>query len=165
MQWGGHDKTDLQYQARGCGHSMVTRHACTKLGLKDLGLFREKRLSWLFERQMVQSEQHVIYRLMTGNNMPWRTTAVSEHSDSQPPKRNTLKSGVKSAMRAATQLASYLEGPLTWIMSLRLHVNQTRNDDGSSIEYKENNTYIHVHLYLLCLPGQVDFNNSVQTMW
>ena len=43
----GHDQTDLQYQARGCGHSKV-KIATGKIELEDLDLIlRERRLSRL----------------------------------------------------------------------------------------------------------------------
>ena len=55
-QWEGHDKTDQQYQARGCGHSKVKRHAGTKLGP-----FERKEVVLAFLNVlMVQSEQNVI---------------------------------------------------------------------------------------------------------
>ena len=50
-QWQGHDQTDLQYQARRCGHGWERE------GFAGLG-------TWSV--LVVQSEQHVIYRLMAG---------------------------------------------------------------------------------------------------
>ena len=59
---------------------------------------------------MVQSEQHVIYRLMAGGGQggpsltekdcsEWKLTTVD------PQKRSTWRSGMRTAMRAASQLA------------------------------------------------------------
>ena len=121
---------------------------------------------------MVQSDQHAIYRLMEGTAQEgpicyrrnWRRmTAVSGRSHSQPPQKETPWNQVLDLLYV--QLASYLEGPLTWIMALRIHVkhvNQLRNDDGSSFEYKRNNTYIHLYLIF---RNRLIFTNSVQTMW
>ena len=40
----GHIQTDLQYQARGCGHGKVKRRS-TKIKLEDL-ILRERRPRW-----------------------------------------------------------------------------------------------------------------------
>ena len=46
----------------------------------------------------------------------WKLLAINPHD------RHTWRSGVRSAMRAE---ASYLEGgPLVWMLTLYLHVNQ-----------------------------------------
>ena len=77
---------------------------------------------------MVQSEQHVIHRLLAG--WPKRTWKKLMEKDCHewklmtvdPQERSTWRSGVRSA---CMQLASYLEGgPLMWMMPLHLHVNQ-----------------------------------------
>ena len=51
----------------------------------------------------------------------WKLSAIDPHD------RDTCRSGVRSAMRAASQ---YLEGgPLLWILPLYLHINQKSDDD------------------------------------
>ena len=51
----------------------------------------------------------------------WKLSAID------PQDRGTWRSGVRSAMRAASQ---YLEGgPLLWILPLYLHINQKSDDD------------------------------------
>ena len=67
---------------------------------------------------MVQSEPHVIYRLMAGG---WKLTTVD------PQKRSTWRSGVRSAMHAASQLPGRGGGALMWMKPL--HVNQNSNYD------------------------------------
>ena len=51
----------------------------------------------------------------------WKLTTVD------PQERNTWRSGVRSAMRAASQLPG--KGPLMWMMPLHLHVNQKSDYD------------------------------------
>ena len=86
-QWQGHYQTDLQYQARGCGHSKVNR-ATGKVDMWNV--------------LVVQSEQNVIYKLkarpkltykkLTQNNCrEWKLTTVNPHV------RSTWRSGVRSA--------------------------------------------------------------------
>ena len=53
----------------------------------------------------------------------WKLSAINPHD------RRTWRSGVRSAMRAASQ-ASYLEGgPPMWMLPLYLHVNQKSDYD------------------------------------
>ena len=52
----------------------------------------------------------------------WKLSAIDPHY------RDTWRSGVRSAMRAASQLPGM--GPLLWIWPLYLHVNQKSDDDG-----------------------------------
>ena len=49
----------------------------------------------------------------------WKLSAVDPHE------RDTWRYGVRSAMRAA----SLEGGPLKWILSLNMHVNQKSDDD------------------------------------
>ena len=51
----------------------------------------------------------------------WKLTTVD------PQARSTLRSGVRSAMRAASQLPG--KGPTDWMMPLHLHVNQESDYD------------------------------------
>ena len=50
----------------------------------------------------------------------WKLSAIDHHD------RHTWRSGVRSAMRAASQLPG---GPLMWMLPLYLHVNQKSDDD------------------------------------
>ena len=51
----------------------------------------------------------------------WKLTTVD------PQERSTWRSGVRSAMRAASQLPG--RGPLMWMMPRHLHVNQKSDND------------------------------------
>ena len=51
----------------------------------------------------------------------WKLLAIDPHE------KDTWRSGVRFAMRAASQLPG--RGPLMWILSLYLHVNQKSDDD------------------------------------
>ena len=63
---------------------------------------------------MVQSEQHVIYRLMAGGGagrpkLTWKKLTEKDYREWKlttvdPLERSTWRSGVRSAMRAASQL-------------------------------------------------------------
>ena len=53
----------------------------------------------------------------------WKLTTVD------PQERSTWRSGVRSAMRAASQLCKLERGPLMWLMPLHLHVNQISDYD------------------------------------
>ena len=58
----------------------------------------------------------------------WKLTTVD------PQERSTCRSGVRSAMRAASQLPG--KGPLMWMMPLHLHVNQKSDYDYDDDEIK-----------------------------
>ena len=51
----------------------------------------------------------------------WKLLAINPHD------RHTWRSGVRSAMRASSQLSG--SGPLMWILPLYLHVNQKSDYD------------------------------------
>ena len=58
---------------------------------------------------MVQSEQHVIYRLMAGPKLTWKKLTEKDCHEWKlttvdPQERCTWKSDVRSALRAASQL-------------------------------------------------------------
>ena len=60
--------------------------------------------------------------------------------------RHTWRSGVRSAMHAAT---SYLEGgPLMWMLPLNLHVNQKSDDDDDNV------TPLHTFILMLSMLGK-----------
>ena len=96
---------------------------------------------------MVQSEQHVIFRLMAGRGpgrpkltwkkltqkdcCEWKLTII----DTQ--ERSSWRSGVRSAMRAASQLPG--RGQLMWMMPLHLQVNQKS-------DYDYGNTFRHLSM-------------------
>ena len=50
-----------------------------------------------------------------------------------PQERSTWRSGVRTAMRAASQLTG--RGPLMWMMPLHLHVNQKSDYDMMKLYY------------------------------
>ena len=57
----------------------------------------------------------------------WKLSAINPHD------RRTWRSGVRSAMRAASQLSGR-GGPLMWMLPLYLHVNQKSD-------------YIYIYIY------------------
>ena len=74
---------------------------------------------------MVQSEQHVIWRGAGRPKLTWKKLTEKHCREWKlmtvdPQERSTWKSGVRSAMPAASQLPG--KGPLMWMM--HLHVNQ-----------------------------------------
>ena len=72
---------------------------------------RRPKLTW---KKMTEKDCH-----------EWKLTTV----DSQ--ERSTWRSGVRSAMRAASQLPR--RAPLMWMMPLQLHVNQRPDHDMMNI--------------------------------
>ena len=90
----------------------------------------------MWNAPMVQSRQPLTYRLMEfsvglgglkwhGSSWQtdcreWKLSAIDPHD------RHTWRSGVRSAMRAASQLPG---GPLMWMLPMYLHVNQKSDDD------------------------------------
>ena len=67
-------------------------------------------------------------KLMEKDCHEWKLTTVD------PQERSTLRSGVRSAMRAASQLP--VRGPLMWMMPLHLHVNQKSDYDDDDRQKK-----------------------------
>ena len=65
----------------------------------------------------------------------WKLSAINPHD------RDTWRSGVRSAMRAANQLPG--RSPLLWIWPLNLQVNQKSDDDEFS-----HNLIKNLHAYL-----------------
>ena len=57
----------------------------------------------------------------------WKLSAIDPYD------RDTWRSGVRSAMCAASQLPG--GGPLLWILPLYLHVNQKSDDDDDNMNY------------------------------
>ena len=57
----------------------------------------------------------------------WKLSAINPHD------RRTWRSGVRSAMRAASQLSG--RGPLVWMLPLYLHVNQKSDYDDNDDSY------------------------------
>ena len=54
----------------------------------------------------------------------WKLSAINPHD------RDTCRSGVRSAMHAASLLPG--RGPLLWILPLNLHVNKKSDDDADN---------------------------------
>ena len=60
--------------------------------------------------------------------MTWKQLTERDCSEAiNPHDRNMWRSGVRSAMRAASQLSG--RGPLIWMLPLYLHVNQKSDYD------------------------------------
>ena len=99
---------------------------------------------------VVQSEQHVIYRMMAGGGgglmaggggggagrpkLTWEKLMEEDYREWKlmtvdPQEKITWRSGVRSAMHAASQLPG--KGALMWMMPL--HVNQKSNSDMNMI--------------------------------
>ena len=111
-----------------------SRELLAKLELEDLNLIlRERRLRWFGHVERSSGDIQIEGRLGGGGGgggagrpkltwkkltekdcREWKLTTVD------PQERSTWRSGVRSAMRAASQLPG--KGPLTWMMPL--HVNE-----------------------------------------
>ena len=122
-----------------------------KLQLEDLDLIlRERRLCWFGHVELSSGAIRTAYdmqidgkqgagrpkqtwkKLTEKNCREWKLTTVD------PQERSTWRSGVRSAMRAASQE----RGPLMWMMPLHLHVNQK-----SDYDY-DDDAYVQVHFRL-----------------
>ena len=69
---------------------------------------------------------HVTWKQLTERDCrEWKLSAINPHD------RHTWRSGVRSAMRAASQLSG--RGPLMWMLPLYLHVNQKSDNDYDDI--------------------------------
>ena len=110
---------DLQYQARGCGQGKVKLQA--KLQLEDLDLIlRERRLRWFGHVERWSGAIRTAYDMQIdgkgggggGAGRPKQTWKKLTEKDCRewklttvdPQERSTWRSGVRSAMRAASQL-------------------------------------------------------------
>ena len=112
----------------------------TKLQLEDLDLIlRERRLRWFGHvarssgairtandmqidgKRGAGRPKQTWKKLTEKDCREWKLTTVD------PQERSTWRSGVRSAMRAASQLPG--RGPLMWMMPLHLHVNQKSDYD------------------------------------
>ena len=110
------------------------------LGIEDLDLIlKERSLSWYghvehsngavktaFDLQVVgkrgPGKPNMTWKQLTERDCrEWKLSAIDPHD------RHTWRSGVRSAMRAASQLPQ--GDPLMWMLSLYLHVNQKSVDD------------------------------------
>ena len=111
-----------------------------RLGIEDLDLIlKERRLRWYGHVERSNGAVKTAFDIqVNGKHGPgrpkmtwkqlterdrreWKLSAIDPHD------RDTWRSGVRSAMRAASQLPG--RGPLLWIWSLYLHVNQKSDDD------------------------------------
>ena len=115
-----------------------------KLQLEDLDLIlRERRLRWFGHVARSSGAIRTAYDMQIdgkrGAGRPKQTWKQLTEKDCcewklttvDPQERSTWRSGVRSAMRAASR---YLErGPLMWMMPLHLHVNQKSDYDDYDI--------------------------------
>ena len=111
-----------------------------RLGIEDLDLIlKERRLRWYGHVERSNGAIKTAFDIQVdgkrGPGRPkmtwkqlterdcreWKLSAISPHD------RRTWRSGVRSAMRAASQLSG--RGPLMWMLPLYLHVNQKSNYD------------------------------------
>ena len=118
-----------------------------RLGIEDLDLIlKERRLRWYGHVERSNSAVKTAFDIQgNGKRGPgrpkmtwkqlterdrrgWKLSAIDPHD------RDTWKSGVRSAMRAASQLPG--RGPLLWIWPLYLHVNQKSDDDDGWFKYQ-----------------------------
>ena len=111
-----------------------------RLGIEDLDLIlKERRLRWYehvdCSNAAVKTASDIQVNGKHGPRRPkatwkqlterdrreWKLSAINPHD------RDTFRSEVRSAMRAASQLPG--RGPLLWIWPLYLHVDQKSDDD------------------------------------
>ena len=111
-----------------------------KLELEELNLIlKERRLCWFGHVERSRGAVRIacdiqvdgsrgagrpkltMKKLMEKDCCEWKLTTVD------PQERSTWRSGVRSAMCAASQLPG--KGPLMWMMPLHLHVNQKSDYD------------------------------------
>ena len=113
-KWQGNDQTDLQCQMQ----DIVTTKSnelLVRLGIEDLDLIlKERRLRWYGHVERSNGRQPLTYRLMESMGLggprwhgnSWqRGIAESRSSAINPHDRHTWRSGVRSTMRAASQLS------------------------------------------------------------
>ena len=109
------------------------------LGIEDLDLIlKERRLLWYGHVECSNGAVKTAFDIQDGKYRPgrpkmtwkqlterdcreWKLSAIN------PNDRHTWRSGVRSAMRAASQLS--VRGPLVWMLPLYLHVNQKSDYD------------------------------------
>ncbi|RUS69690.1 hypothetical protein EGW08_022548 [Elysia chlorotica] len=112
----GNDKTDLQCEARRWATTR-SNELLTLLGLEDLNLIlKERRLRWYghVERSSgaIKTALDIQVTGSRGKGIPrmtWKQVTERDRKDwklstTDPHDRNTWRSGVRSAMRAASQL-------------------------------------------------------------
>ena len=78
----------------------------------------------------------------------WKLSAIDPHE------RDNWRSGVRSAMRAASQLLP-TGGPLLWIWPLYLHVNK-KSDDDDDDDDDLNDILNHFLLYPINEPSRIN---------
>ncbi|RUS70873.1 hypothetical protein EGW08_021362 [Elysia chlorotica] len=128
----GNDKTDLQCEARRCATTR-SNELLTLLGLEDLNLIlKERRLRWYGHVERSSGAiKTALDMQVTGSRgkgrprMTWKQVTERDRKDwklstTDPHDRNTWRSGVRSAMRAASQLPG--RGPLMWMLPQYLHI-------------------------------------------
>ena len=111
-----------------------------RLGIEDLDLIlKERRLRWYGHVERSNGAVKTAFDIQVNGKrgpgrpkMTWKQLTERDRrewklSAIDPQDRDTWRSGVRSAMRAANQLPG--RGLLLWIWPLYLHVNQKSDDD------------------------------------
>ena len=118
-----------------------------KLELEDLDLIlRERRLCWFGHAEhssgairtacdiQIDGRRGAGRPMLTWKKLAERDCREWKLTTVDPQERSTWRLGVRSAMRAASQLPG--KGPLMWLMPLHLHVNQKSDYDDDDDIYK-----------------------------
>ena len=111
-----------------------------QLGLDDLDpILREGRLRWYGHVERSSGAIKAVCNIQVAGTcrpgrprMTWKQMTERDRrewnlSAVDPQERDTWRSGVRTAMRAASQLSG--SSPLVWIVPLSLHVNINTDDD------------------------------------
>ena len=126
--------------------SIRSTELLAQLGIEDMDLIlKERRLRWYGHVERSNGAVKTAFDIQVngkhGSGRPkmtwkqlterdrteWKLSAIDPHD------RDTWRSSVRSAMRAASQLPG--RGPLLWIWPLYLHVNKKSDDDNDNRLY------------------------------
>ena len=120
------------------------------LGTEDLDLILKER--WLHRYGHVEHSNGAVktafdiqfdgkhglgWPKMTGKQLTERDCRVWKLLAINPQDRHTWRSGVRSAMRAASQLPGK-GGPLMWMLPLYLHIKKSDDDDDDDDDVDDN---------------------------
>ena len=141
--------------------TILSTELLARLSIEDLDLIlKERRLRWYghVERSngAIKTASDIQVNGKHGHGRPkmtwkqlterdrieWKLSAINPHD------RDTWRSGVNSAMRAASQLPG--RGQLLWIWPLYLHVNQKSDDD--DVDPDQMPHYVASDVGLHCSP-------------
>ena len=130
-----------------------------RLGIEDLDLIlKERRLQWYGPVECSNGAVKTAFDIQVdgtrGPGRPkmtwkqlterdcreWKLSAINPHD------RRTWRSGVRSAMRAASQLSG--RGPLMWMLPMYLHVNQKSDYDMMIWNNKDLDIVVVVFLFI-----------------